>query len=463
MAFTMSGVEDGYSFNRFDSLQEKKGKDDCPKCKGEKCKCDEKKSKKSSGSKPDYLDFDKDGDKEEDMVDALGEETVTEARKEGESPKEYAKRVTAKFRGSSKKAKTYDPMKDSSFDHDEAEKTRGQSGKVAEGYQRNPEKGDKEAKKYAPVRGEKTPMPPRGDKRREDFEKWYAKNVREDVDLSIFGDSEIEALIGLYEEPEQIDEIVGAALAGIGDVVGGAAKGVGNAVGGVAKGVGSAVKGVGKGVGKAASGVGSAAGGAVDGVKKTVSGVTEGTEQDGPKPTNKQMAGAQKNIRQKLNSLMNDEDDGKDVKHKIAFQKARAKAFGMKEESEHDKEVAKHREAAKKKVDMPKGDVGHDIHKRAVAQYNKQNPSKAVKEETSRYHPFSEAYASMYQEGMSALDMVKANIEKQYGKGAIYDPKAPKKEVSDEEKKRRAQQRAKNYADNNKNYNPYKARAGESD
>jgi len=43
----------------------------------------------------------------------------------------------------------------------------------------NPEKYEGEQKKkYAPVRGEKTPMPPRGDKRREDFEKWYAKNVR---------------------------------------------------------------------------------------------------------------------------------------------------------------------------------------------------------------------------------------------------------------------------------------------
>ena len=43
----------------------------------------------------------------------------------------------------------------------------------------NPEAGDKEyEKKYGKVRGEKTPMPPRGDKRREDFEKWYAKNVR---------------------------------------------------------------------------------------------------------------------------------------------------------------------------------------------------------------------------------------------------------------------------------------------
>jgi hypothetical protein len=43
----------------------------------------------------------------------------------------------------------------------------------------NPEKYEREqSKKSAPVRGEKTPMPPRGDKRREDFEKWYAANVR---------------------------------------------------------------------------------------------------------------------------------------------------------------------------------------------------------------------------------------------------------------------------------------------
>ena len=43
----------------------------------------------------------------------------------------------------------------------------------------NPEKYEEgEKKKYAPVRGERTPMPPRGDKRREDFEKWYAANVR---------------------------------------------------------------------------------------------------------------------------------------------------------------------------------------------------------------------------------------------------------------------------------------------
>ena len=41
----------------------------------------------------------------------------------------------------------------------------------------NPEKYEREqSKKSAPVRGERTPMPPRGDKRREDFEKWYAAN-----------------------------------------------------------------------------------------------------------------------------------------------------------------------------------------------------------------------------------------------------------------------------------------------
>jgi hypothetical protein len=42
----------------------------------------------------------------------------------------------------------------------------------------NPEGHDKEDRKYEKVRGEKTPMPPRGDKRREDFEKWYRANVR---------------------------------------------------------------------------------------------------------------------------------------------------------------------------------------------------------------------------------------------------------------------------------------------
>lgn len=48
---------------------------------------------------------------------------------------------------------------------------------------RDPEKYEAgEKKKYAPVRGERTPMPPRGNKSREDFERWYRANVREDVE-----------------------------------------------------------------------------------------------------------------------------------------------------------------------------------------------------------------------------------------------------------------------------------------
>tara|TARA_B100000287_G_scaffold418400_1_gene455284 strand:- start:365 stop:787 length:423 start_codon:yes stop_codon:yes gene_type:complete len=48
-----------------------------------------------------------------------------------------------------------------------------------EGYQRNPEKGEEEERKRSKrVPGERTPMPPRGDKKREEFERWYAANVR---------------------------------------------------------------------------------------------------------------------------------------------------------------------------------------------------------------------------------------------------------------------------------------------
>jgi hypothetical protein len=44
--------------------------------------------------------------------------------------------------------------------------------------EKHEEKEEKEnEKKYGHVRGEKTPMPPRGDKRREEFEKWYAKQM----------------------------------------------------------------------------------------------------------------------------------------------------------------------------------------------------------------------------------------------------------------------------------------------
>ena len=85
----MSGSE-GYSYNRFDmfekALLEEKG---CKKCDEKPCECDkeekkDKKSKKGGGARPDYLDLDKDGDKEEDMKDAadsaegMSEEVVAE-------------------------------------------------------------------------------------------------------------------------------------------------------------------------------------------------------------------------------------------------------------------------------------------------------------------------------------------------------------------------------------------------
>ena len=91
---------------------------------------DEKEGKSEGGGKPDFLDLDKDGDKKEPMKKAAKEKKdVKEARMAGESPKEYASRMTKKFSGG--KSKSYDPMKDKSFDHDEAEKTRGQSGKFS--------------------------------------------------------------------------------------------------------------------------------------------------------------------------------------------------------------------------------------------------------------------------------------------------------------------------------------------
>ena len=73
----MSGLS-GWDYNRFDEFEKSltEGKKECEKCEKEPCECDDKddkkkKSKKTSGAKPDYLDVDKDGDKEEDMEDAI--------------------------------------------------------------------------------------------------------------------------------------------------------------------------------------------------------------------------------------------------------------------------------------------------------------------------------------------------------------------------------------------------------
>ena len=119
--------------------------------------------------------------------------------------------------------------------------------------------------------------------------------------------------------------------------------------------------------------------------------VKEEVEQDGPKPTESQSAGAQKNILSKLRLLKNKQgEETKQDKQELALQKARAKAFGMKEEkAESERSDA-----------MPAGDVGHDIHKRAVKSYNKNNPSTKVKEELESTGLFSEQEISVILEAL---------------------------------------------------------------
>ena len=82
---------------------------------------------------------------------------------------------------------SYDPQREEELWYGVAERLTelGEMRNVqykVEGYQRNPEEGERKEReanrKYEKVRGERTPMPPRGNKRREDFERWYAANVR---------------------------------------------------------------------------------------------------------------------------------------------------------------------------------------------------------------------------------------------------------------------------------------------
>ena len=68
--------------------------------------------------------------------------------------------------------------KDSAASRKRREAHAAKRGVKQEGYQRNPEKGEAEERKAEKARKESGRMPPRGDKRREDFEKWYAANVK---------------------------------------------------------------------------------------------------------------------------------------------------------------------------------------------------------------------------------------------------------------------------------------------
>jgi hypothetical protein len=57
---------------------------------------------------------------------------------------------------------------------------------------------------------------------------------------------------------------------------------------------------------------------------------------------------------------------------------------------------------------------------------------------------YADMYKQVYEAKQTAMDIVRKQVEAKYGKGAIHDPNAPKKEVSPEEKKRRAAEEAKN-------------------
>ena len=95
----------------------------------------------------------------------------------------YAKQIARFEAGRQKRMKasgTYERPNWIPRDQDHKDEYGSSKGKksTAEGYQRNPEKGEAEERKAEKQRKASGAMPPRGDKRREDFERWYAANVR---------------------------------------------------------------------------------------------------------------------------------------------------------------------------------------------------------------------------------------------------------------------------------------------
>ena len=123
---------------------------------------------------------------------------VTAADKKGNTPawQGYKKGVKSKTTGKPL-YRAADHLKDEvevEFEPSETVKKLIESGRfsidevwkiveVEEGYQRNPEEGERkeraDAKKREAIPGQASRgMPPRGDKKREELERWYAANVR---------------------------------------------------------------------------------------------------------------------------------------------------------------------------------------------------------------------------------------------------------------------------------------------
>ena len=115
---------------------------------------------------------------------------VTNADKKANTPAYQGLKAGKKGKDGKPLYKAADHLKDDvEFEPSETVKKLVESGKfsveevwkiveVEEGYQRKPEKGEEEDRKAEKKRKESGRMPPRGDKRREDFERWYAANVR---------------------------------------------------------------------------------------------------------------------------------------------------------------------------------------------------------------------------------------------------------------------------------------------
>ena len=112
----------------------------------------------------------------------------------------------------------------------------------------------------------------------------------------------------------------------------------------------------------------------------------EETEQDGPAPTSKQRKGAMDNIKQNLNSLQNTEDERKlsrKERDKLALQKARAKAWGVKEELSVEDQLKVSQESWKKKAEAKQ--------KKAAAPKEKKQTPGVNKSAAAR---MADAYAS---------------------------------------------------------------------
>ena len=161
----------GNSLNPVDIEKKKRKDDDLAGAPGKKAKKDYDGDGKIESGKAEYF-----GSKDKAIKKAMGKKEV----KEGDTYAKQLARFEANRRKREKQTQTYERPNYIPKDQDHSDDYGSSKGKktTKEGYQRNPEKGEAEERKAERDRKASGRMPPRGDKRREDFEKWYAANVR---------------------------------------------------------------------------------------------------------------------------------------------------------------------------------------------------------------------------------------------------------------------------------------------